>query len=150
MSTFSTYHPLVVHFPIVLLIVAAVLQLIYLKYPGTVLRNIIMGVTAGGLLGAYLSGSFFHPHTTGLPESARIILEEHEKLSAYALYTALAAFLLQLINLFVSKKLILNIVIALILTGSAIFVSLSGHHGAMLTHIEGVGPQGKYIEHHHH
>ncbi|MHA6250018.1 hypothetical protein ACXYMU_18950 [Pontibacter sp. CAU 1760] len=35
---------------------------------------------------------------------------------------------------------------ALLLAGAAYFVSMAGHYGAQLVHLEGVGPQGNYLE----
>lgn len=51
---------------------------------------------------------------------------------------------------FVSKaNRISVIIIAAILLSAAYFVSRAGHYGAQLVHIEGVGPQGKFLETRH-
>lgn len=41
-------------------------------------------------------------------------------------------------------------VVAVVLTMSAYAVLHVGHYGAQLVHIEGIGPQGKYLEMEHH
>jgi hypothetical protein len=48
-------------------------------------------------------------------------------------------------------KRIASIAVAITLVVSAYSVSRAGHYGAQLVHIEGIGPQGKFLEidHHH-
>ena len=147
-TTFSTLHPLVVHFPIVLLIIAALLQLIGLFYTQNNWDYITLFLLAGGALGAYLSGSYFHPHTEGLTHEAHEILERHELFASLTLFSAIAALLLKVAAMFIFKtrKRVFEIITALVLLFSAVSVSVAGHWGAYLTHVEGVGPQGKFIE----
>jgi len=145
---FTTLHPLVVHFPIVLLIIAALLQLIGVFYTKNNWDYITLFLILGGALGAYLSGSFFHPHTEGLSHEAHEILERHELYASLTLYSSIAALLMKLATMFLFKgrKRLLEIITTVVLLFSAISVSAAGHLGAYLTHVEGVGPQGKYIE----
>lgn len=145
---FSTLHPLVVHFPIVLLIIAALLQLVGLFYTKNNWDYITLFLLAGGALAAYFSGSFFHPHTEGLTHEAHEILERHELFASLSLYSAFAALLLKVAGMFIlkSRKRVFEIITAVILLFSAVSVSVAGHWGAYLTHVEGVGPQGKYID----
>jgi uncharacterized membrane protein len=145
---FATLHPLVVHFPIVLLIIAALLQLIGLFYSKNNWDYITLFLLAAGALGAYLSGSFFHPHTEGLTHEAHKILERHELFASLTLISSVVALLLKVVAMYVfkSKKRLFEILTALMLLFSAVSVSFAGHWGAYLTHIEGVGPQGKFIE----
>ncbi|MBU1014017.1 MAG: hypothetical protein KKG99_13535 [Bacteroidetes bacterium] len=149
MSTgFSTLHPLVVHFPIVLLIIAALLQIAGLFYSKNNWDYITLFLLAGGALGAYFSGSYFHPHTEGLSSSAAEILERHELFASLTLYSSIAALIFKIAGMFLvkSRKRMFEIITAIILLFSAISVSVAGHWGAYLTHVEGVGPQGKFIE----
>lgn len=145
---FTTLHPLVVHFPIVLLIIAALLQLIGLFYTKNNWDYITLILLAGGALGAYLSGSFFHPHTEGLSHEAHEILERHELFASLTFFSSIAALLLKLAAMFLfkGKKRLFEIITTVVLLFSAISVSAAGHWGAYLTHVEGVGPQGKFIE----
>lgn len=147
-SGFSTLHPLVVHFPIVLLIVAALLQIIGLFYSKTNWDYITLFLLASGVFTAYLAGSFFHPHTEGLPSHAAEILERHEFFASLTLFASVAALILKVTGMFIvkSKKRLIEIITAFMLLFSAVSVSLAGHLGAYLTHVEGVGPQGKFIE----
>jgi len=147
-TEFSTLHPLVVHFPIVLLIIAALLQIVGVFYSKSNWDYITLFLLAGGVAGAYISSSYFHPHTEGLTSSASAILERHELFASLTLYSSLAALLLKIagILIFKSRKRLFEVVTTLILLFSAVSVSIAGHWGAYLTHIEGVGPQGKFIE----
>lgn len=145
---FSTLHPLVVHFPIVLLLVAALLQLIGLFYTKNNWDLVVLFMLIGGVLGAYLASNNFHAHTDGLPAEAAKILELHEFYASLTLFSAIAALWLKIVAMFTfqSKKRVFEIVTALVLLFSAVSVSVAGHWGAYLTHVEGVGPQGKFIE----
>ena len=47
----------------------------------------------------------------------------------------------------------MELIVAVPLIASAVTVSIAGHHGAMLVHMEGIGPMGKgleSVEDHHH
>lgn len=83
------------------------------------------------------------PHQTGI-RSARLLGRLDHQLGNNSL-------LLQIANLFVFKtKRWAMAVVAVVLTMSAYAVLHVGHYGAQLVHIEGIGPQGKYLEMEHH
>lgn len=147
-SFFSTLHPLIVHFPIVLLIIAALLQIVGLFYLKSNWDYITLFILAGGVVGAYIAGNYFHPHTVGLTSSASKILAHHELFASLTLYSSIAALILKIAAMFIfrGKKRLFEIIVAFTLLFSAVSVSIAGHWGAYLTHIEGVGPQGKFIE----
>lgn len=150
-DSFVTYHPLVVHFPIVLLIVVAFIQLFNLYFRKTELSWLVLVLTLAGFIGAYLSSSYFHPHTHDLNATSKEILTLHETWARYTQWSSCAAFLLVVVNFFfLKRKFWMEMVVAMLLITSATFVSLAAHHGAMLVHQQGVGPQGKFIHQHHH
>ncbi len=150
-SDFYTLHPLVVHFPIVLLIAAAVFQLLSFFFYQEAFGWTTFLLLFFGVITAYAASAFVHPHTQGLSTQASFLLEEHERYADWTLWLGLAAFLLKTANqLFFGRKRILEIVVALLLLGSAVAVSLAGHHGAQLVHLEGVGPKGEFLELHEH
>ena len=148
---FPTLHPLVVHIPIMLLILAAIVQwmsFIIFKRELTWTAWMMMLI---GFIGAYASSTWFHPHTAALPPDVQHLLEEHEDYASYTQWFAGAALLLQSVNLFWLKRITgLNIIVAVLITASAVCVALAGHHGAELVHKHGVGAKGYMLEQHHH
>lgn len=149
MDDFSTLHPLVVHFPIVFLLLAFLTQVAAFFLWKKQLNWITLLLLAGGFLGAYVASSFVHPHTTGLSEAAKMVLEKHESLASYTLWLSGVGLLLKATGQFLLKdKIWLEILIALLLAGATTTVSIAGHYGATLTHIHGIGVQGNFIEAH--
>jgi uncharacterized membrane protein len=144
---FPSLHPMVVHFPIALLLLAAISALFGLFVFKEQLSWVTIFLTAGGLIGAYIAGSYVHPHTAGLSDHAEWLLTEHERFASYTNWTAIAALVLKLVShFFLKRKFWSEALVALVLIGSAYCVSQAGHFGAQLTHIEGVGPQGNFLE----
>ena len=104
-----------------------------------------------GVLSAWLSSNVFHAHTKELTGTAKEILETHEQMAALTWWFALSAFVIKTLSIFYFKrKLWVELLTVMLLTTSAIVVSIAGHHGAMLVHLEGIGPQGRSLELHHH
>lgn len=151
LDDFPTLHPLIVHFAIVLIIVAAALQLLNLILIKKEIAWIIAAILLIGVLAAWMAGKNFHPHTHGISDHAKMVLEQHDKWADWTIYTGIISLILQLANLFVfkSKRWAMTI-IAVILVASGYSVSCAGHYGAQLVHIEAIGPQGKYLEMEHH
>lgn len=147
LDDFPSLHPLVVHFPIVLILLASISALFGLFVFKEQLSWVTIFLAAGGLLGAYIAGNYVHPHTSGLSDNAEWLLTEHERFASYTIWTAIAALLLKLIShFFLKRKFWSEALVALVLIGSAYCVGHAGHYGAQLTHLEGVGPQGKFLE----
>lgn len=150
-AEFPTLHPLVVHFPIVLIILAAIIQLASLFVFRRELSWLVVFLAAFGAVGAYLSSNVFHPHTTGLSENAQRLLTEHELYADWTFWLAVAGlFAKGISNFFLDRKWWSEGVASVALILAAIAVALAGHHGAELVHKEGVGPQGKFLEMHDH
>lgn len=150
-TDFPNYHPLIVHFPIVLLIIAALFQLLSFFVYKKELSFATLLLLAAGSISAWLASNPFHAHTTELTGNAKTILETHELFAAYTWWFALAALLTKVVShFFLNRKIWLEIAVALLLIASAVCVSVAGHHGAQLVHIEGVGVQGKFLETEHH
>lgn len=150
LSDFPTLHPLIVHFAIVLILVAAGLQLLNFYLMKKEISWIVAGILLGGVLAAWLAANNFHPHTTGLSEHVKQVLAQHDKWADWTINAGIVAVILQIINLFVFKgKRWAAGVIAVVLIVSAYSVSRAGHYGSQLVHIEGIGPQGKFLEMEH-
>lgn len=169
LSEFPSLHPIIVHFAIVLIFVAAIMQIfnIFLlrKETGWMIAFFLLS----GLLAAIIASGRLHPDTTGLSSHAKMVLEKHDQWAEWTILSSSVALALQAIHLFLvrkSKRLVrapgqrikftfrfyrgLVVFIALILLFSSFCVMRTGHYGAQLVHIEGVGPQGKFLERHEH
>jgi uncharacterized membrane protein len=147
---FPSLHPLIVHFAIVLIVVAAGMQLLNVLLVKRELAWIITLILLVGVLTAWIAANNLHPHTEGLNAHAKLVLEEHDKWADWTINSGIVALVLQVANLFVYKgKRWASGLVGIVLIISAISVSLAGHHGSQLTHIEGIGPQGKFLEMEH-
>jgi uncharacterized membrane protein len=151
MDEFPTLHPLVVHFPIMFLLIAAIMQLAGFFVFKRELSWIVLVLLILGFIGAYVAGKYVHPHTHGLTERAATILAEHDLYADWTVWLSGLGSVLKIVSHFALKrKLWAEAIVALVLIGAAYAVSMAGHHGAQLVHIEGVGPQGKFLEMHDH
>lgn len=151
LGDFPTLHPLIVHFAIVLILVAAVLQLLNLILVKKEVAWIITGILLIGVLAAWMAGRNFHPHTHGISDHAKSVLEQHDTWADWTINAGVFSLLLQIANLFFFKtKRWAMAVVAVVLAVSGYSVALAGHYGAQLVHLEGIGPQGNHLEKGHH
>lgn len=146
LGDFPSLHPLVVHFPIVLLLLAAVFQLFQLFIMKRNLDWVILFCIGFGFIGAYVAGTFVHPDTKGLSDIAQKILDNHDTFANYTIWTSAIAAVLKTLSLLIIKQNKIFEIIILVVMGIAVFsVSKAGHYGSQLVHIQNVGPQGKYL-----
>ncbi|MBA9079105.1 DUF2231 domain-containing protein [Rufibacter quisquiliarum] len=150
LADFPHIHPLIVHFPIMLLMIAAAMQFVNILFRKKELNWAVTIMVLVGFVTAYASSYWSHPHTSGLSAHAELVLEQHDKYADYTVYLAGIGLVAQLLSVLVFKGKRWSIAVAaVILIGAGYAVSMAGHYGAQLVHIEGVGPQGKFLEQHH-
>lgn len=104
LDDFPSLHPLIVHFAIVLILIAALLQVINVWFLKKEFSWIITGMIVIGFNAAVLASTKYHPHTHGLSEHAKLVLAQHDKYAEWTLYLAGIAGSLQLLNLFAFKQ----------------------------------------------
>lgn len=146
LDTFPNLHPMVVHFPIVLLLFAFILQFIQLFIMNRTMDWVILLMIGAGFIGAYVAGTWVHPHTEGLTEMAESVLKQHDKYAEWTVWSSALAAVLKVVSLFWLKlKRGFEIAVFVIMAFSAYSVSQAGHYGSQLVYLEGVGPKGKYL-----
>lgn len=147
LDDFPTLHPLVVHFPIVLLLIAVASQLASMFVFKKELSWVTLFLLVGGFIGAYAASNFVHPHTATLSPFTQQVLEEHEEFAYLTVWIAGIAFVLKAIShFFLKRNIIGEAVVTILLIGSAYTVSTAGHYGAQLTHVETVGYEDESAE----
>lgn len=147
---FPNFHPLVVHFPIVLLIMAIVFQLLSFLFYKNEFSLVTFILLALGVISAWLASTIFHGHPVELAGKAREIFETHELMAEFTKWLSLIAFVLKLFSqFFLKRKWWIETIVTVLLLISTVTVSIAGHHGAMLVYMEGIGPLGKHLESHH-
>ena len=145
---FPNYHPLVVHFPIVLLCLAAVLQLgaFFVKNRGY--HYTILGLALLGYATAYFAAAWRHPQIDreAVSALAQVVFDEHQLYARWSVWLGGAGAVLKSLELYFRKGYLLAILTSLALIGSAAAVVVSGHHGAELVHKHGIGPKGAFLK----
>ena len=99
-----------------------------------------------GFIGVYLSSTLLHPNTHGLKDNAQLSIRGARYLAYRTIYLSGAALLLQVLAQSLWKMRWMKVVVFAVALLAGVSVSITGHYGAQLVHIEGVGPQGNYME----
>ncbi|MBX9782576.1 MAG: hypothetical protein K2X48_04695 [Chitinophagaceae bacterium] len=145
---FPSLHPLIVHFPIVLILMAAVLQILVVWKPDwKQIRWAAFFIMGGAFLFALLASTVFHAEPSAdAPKSALEIFEQHEKYAQLTLWMSGITLLVKGIGIFfIINKRSYGALVLIAAIVTAVFLSIAGHHGARLTHVAGVGPMGRYL-----
>ncbi len=146
-EAFPNYHPLIVHFPIVLLLMALVFQLLSFVYFKKEFGWTTLILLTLGVITAWLASNTFHAEPGLLRGKAAVIFAAHERMATFTWWFAVAALLTKVLShFFLQRKWWIESLVALLLVGSGIFVSITGHHGAQLVYMQGIGPEGRYLE----
>ncbi len=137
-------HPLVIHFPIVLLIlysIAEVYQLISGNYKLNSMLLIILGAGIVAAIGAVISGNAEASSiaTNSLPLKETI--EAHETWATFTLFTFTGIFLIKISSIKSKSKKQLRFIILFLVILGCIFVYLTGTTGGKLVYKYGVGTE---------
>ncbi len=144
---FPNLHPLFVHFPVVLLLLAFFSQLFSFFVYKTPLSYVTIALLIGGFVGELLAAKVYHPHVGDLSEKAAEIFETHEKYASWTLWLAGISLAAKLVSHFILKQKIVSEIIVIFLLGASAFtVSYTGHLGSQMVFIEGIGPEGAHLE----
>ena len=150
---FPSLHPLMVHFPIVLILLAVPFQAAVAWKNWQQIRWATLILMAAAFLSALSVHTIFHALISDdAPDSIRTIFEQHDKYSQYTLWMSGVTLVLKVIGDFYKlRKRSYDIVVLASAIVTAILLSITGHHGARLVHVAGAGPMGRYLmEDHHH
>lgn len=156
LADFPKMHPLVVHFPIVFLILAFVIQAVsffvskpYKMQGGKTLSWVILFLVVLGFIGAYLASNIFHggdPDLSKLGPVTRATFETHEQYANYTVWLSGFAALAKIVsNFFYKRKLVAEIITVILMAGSVYTIAVTGDMGARLVHIDAIGVQGREI-----
>lgn len=144
---FPSLHPLAVHFPIVLILLAATLQAVLVWKDLKQIKWVTLVIMGGAFFSSLAASTVFHAEPSAdAPKAALEIFEQHEKYAQLTLWMSGITFLLKSIGMFFKiNRRSFEIIVLIAAIIAAVFLSIAGHHGARLTHVAGVGPMGRYL-----
>lgn len=149
-NTFPNHHPLIVHFPIVLLLMAFLFQFLSFFFYKTEFSLATIILLVMGVISAWLASTIFHADPEGLTIKANEIFETHELMALFTRWFSLLALVMKILShFFLKRNWWIESAISLSLIASGITVSIAGHYGAKLVYLEGIGPLGKHLESNH-
>jgi uncharacterized membrane protein len=153
-TDFPNLHPLVIHFPIVLLLLSVGLQALLVIKEWQQVRWITLAVMGGGFAGAVAASTVFHAMPMGLPARAAAVFAEHEQYAGYTMWLAGITLLLRGVgDYFQLRRRAYEVLVLVSALATAGTLSVAGHRGAQLVYVEGVGPKGNLLmkgDHHGH
>ena len=146
LKEFPNLHPLIVHFPIVLLLLALLAQLAVLFFPkNNQLKWLTFLLLFTGCLGTFIAIQTAVHISGDADDKALEIFEAHQRFGNLTLWFSLAATIIRIVTLKWFKKKLWEIILTILLITISVFVTITGHHGAQLVHIYDVGPKGNNV-----
>ena len=143
---FPNLHPLLVHFPIVLLLLALLAQSMVLFFKDNkTFKWISFFFMATGCLSAYIAMQNGTHISGDADEKVFAIFDTHLLFARITLWSSLVISIIRLAVIKWYPRRWMEFVLLGLFTVTAITVSITAHHGAQLVYIYGVGPQGNGI-----
>ncbi len=145
-NQFPNQHPLFVHFPISLLLAAVLGQLAVLIFPKNKnLKWLTFLLLISGCIGALIAVQTAVHISGDADEKAIEIFETHRLLGLTTFWLSLAVTIFRFLTINWFKKKWVEIMLAILIATTGIFVITTGHRGAQLVYIYNVGPQGNNV-----
>lgn len=149
LSDFPRLHPLIVHFPIVFIILAFIIQIVSFFVFKKELSWVTLFLIILGFIGAYIATNILHGGDPDLPSLNAIVMETFEKHERFAhlteWFSGIAA-IIKIIGHFVFKRSLWIEILAVVLMACAVYtITITGDMGARLVHIGAIGVQGNQI-----
>jgi len=152
LEDFPKLHPMIVHFPIVLIILALISQLLSFFILKDELSWATIVLITGGFIGAFFASNVFHGGDLDVSVLHPIVketFERHEKYADITVWLSGIAMLFKIISHFIfKKKLISEIIVAGLLLGATYTIAVTGDMGARLVYIQTIGVQGNQLPKH--
>ena len=146
LKDYPNLHPLFVHFPIVLLLLAALSQFTVLFFPKNLqLKWLTFFFLITGCIGTFIAIQTAVHISGDADDKALEIFETHQLFGNLTLWFSLGATVLRFITIKWFGKKWLEIILTATVITIAVFVTITGHHGAQLVHIYDVGPKGNSV-----
>lgn len=149
LKDFPRLHPLVVHFPIVFLILAFLIQIVSFFVFSKELSWVTLFLIVFGFIGAYVATHIFHggdPDLSSLTAIARENFERHEQFADYTVWVSGIAAAVKILSHFLfRRKLWTEIIAAVLMAVSVYTITITGDMGSRLVHIDAIGVQGNKI-----
>lgn len=148
MESFPNYHPMIVHFPIVLLLIAAAMQLASFFVKSRDFQWAILAIAVLGYASAYFAAAWRHPQMEreAVNEAVLLIFDDHQLFARWSVWLGGAGAALKAVEIYFRGRTLWTVLTALALLGSTVAVAVSGHYGAELVHKHGVGPKGNFLK----
>ncbi len=144
LRAFPSLHPLVVHFPVVLIPMAVGLLAAAFLARSKALEWAAALCMLAGWASSLAAGQVFHPHTEGMTLIAQGVLDVHETWAKWTVgLSAPAALVIAWHSLIAGRRqrIVLGILAMTLSLAAAGSVLIAGHQGATLTHIHHVGEE---------